>query len=156
MGASLHSPSPQPKSDVSDFGLEDPFRGRVVIKIEKDAPAGCYTVLVSDGSKGSGSVTLNVSNGCGATAAAASTGEGTPAAPAADEAILKIQKSLKQAGITKATVAGKEKDIAEDGQWGDITKAAIIKYLTTKANIPADKIPSEKAALIKMAGENGL
>ena len=138
------------------INVEDPFRGRVVIKIEKDAPAGCYTVLVSDGSKGSGSVTLNVSNGCGATAAAASTGEGTPAAPAADEAILKIQKSLKQAGITKATVAGKEKDIAEDGQWGDITKAAIIKYLTTKANIPADKIPSEKAALIKMAGENGL
>ena len=124
------------------INTEDPFRGRVVIKAEKDAPAGCYTVLVSDGSKGSGSVTLNVTNGCGNTAPNATDSTESP--------LEEIQKALIELGITKVTVEGKEKNLEANGKWGDVTKAAIIQYL--KANgVAAGDIPTKDADLIALA-----
>lgn len=126
-------------SERITLSVDDSFRGIVTAKIQKGAPAGKFTVFVEDGSKGSGTVTLNVTGG-------SATGNLSTAPKPIDKTVENIQSALIDLGITSVEVDGVPKTLKADGLWGDITKAAITKYL--KDNFPGETVPTTKERLI--------
>ncbi len=131
--------------DVTDSG-----RGVITITVEKGASAGKFELLVTDAANGSGTVTIAVASTAEPTT---TTAAATPPVVPVDPTVKAIQKALIEAGITQVDVEGAQKQLVEDGIWGDITAAAIKKFLVDEGMAVAD-VPQDKEGLIAKAKEN--